>query len=72
MLYAFAWSVYHEHGKALTIANPAIDPCETQPESTDSSNITTLICMCGSQLSRILTVKKESEKASRTTRSKNA
>ena len=78
MLHAFARSVYHhEHGKALTIANLATDPCETQPESTDLSsdnNMTTLIRMCGSQLSRILTVKKkESEKASRrATRSKKA
>ena len=30
MLHAFARSVYHhEHGKALTIANPATDPCIT-------------------------------------------
>ena len=69
MLHAFARSVYHhEHGKALAIANPSSDPCDAQPEPNSSSdnNMSSLIRMCGSQLSRILTVKKkESEKASR-------
>ena len=70
MLHAFARSMYHhEHGKALTIANPATDPCETLPESTDSSsdnnNMTTLIRVCGSQLLILTMKKKESEKASR-------
>ena len=68
MLHAFARSVYHhEHGKALTIASPATG---TQPEgpepNSSSNNMSSLIRMCGSQLSTILTMKKkELEKANR-------
>ena len=67
MLHAFARSVYlHEHGKALAIANPATDPCETQTSPESDNNMSSLIRMCGSQLRRILAVKeKESEKANR-------
>ena len=70
MLHAFARQVYHHmHGKALAAgSNPsATDQPLPLTHSTEANGIEPLIRMCGSQLTRIHTVKtKELERLNQT------
>ena len=70
MLHAIARQVYHRvHGKTLATANPsAVDqPASLLHKSSEANEIEPLIRMCGSQLTRLHTVKtKELERLNKT------
>ena len=69
MLHAFARQVYHHmHGKAILAGSPsATDQPSPLTHSTEANGIEPLIRMCGSQLTRIHTVKtKELERLNQT------
>ena len=69
MLHAIARQVYHHmHGKTLAAANPpATDQPASLSHSSEANDIELLIRKCGSQLTRLHTIKaKELERLSRT------
>ncbi len=69
MLHAIARQVYqHMHGKTLAVANPsAVDQPTPLSHSSEANDIEPLIRMCGSQLTRLHTVKmKELERLNKT------